>query len=190
MRWLALAVLACSTPAAADGVYVFESLGGASFQGDLRQYSTGSPRASIGAGYRHGVWALEVSGVWHFAEDFFAIDCYSEEECAAIAAPDPEMRHLAIDVRRTWRVIHSPVSKHFGVDLSLHGGPRRYDGLDALDRFAGYGVGGGAQFDLNLKVFSAFVDFGTDVAVLSHPDADTILARLPYVMVGGRLGWM
>ena len=190
MRWALLAVIACSSTAVADGFYATESFGGASYQGDLGRYADGLARFSAGAGVVTGPWAVEVSGTWLVGPDYFAIDCYDEQECAALAAPDPELHFIALDVRRTWRVLYSTWTRHVGVDLVLHGGPRRFGGDGLFAGYQGYGVGGGASIDVNLKVFSMFVDFGTDVGALSRDGYETLYAKLPYVTLGARLGWM
>lgn len=191
MRWAPLLVIiAWSSTAAADGLYVTESIGGASYQGDLGRYADGLVRASIGVGVVTGPWAAEVSGTWLVSGAAFAIDCYPETESCGLATPAPELHFLSVDARRTWRILYSTWTRHIGLDLVLHGGPRRFTGDGLFDGYRGYGVGGGATVDVNLKVFSMFVDLGTDVGVLSRDGYETLYAKLPYVIVGARLGWM
>ena len=187
MRWPILAILAVSHPVLADGAYVSESLGGANYDGDLARFGSGAPRVQLAGGYVHGPWAVELS-VTGLVPDLFFIDCYGAE-CAAAAAPALSMTVVGLDVRHAWRVIYSTWTNKIGLDFVLHGGPRTYVADDALAGYRGFGIGGGAAFDLNLKVFSMFVDFSTDLVEL-HGDGDTYLGRLPSVMVGGRLGWM
>ena len=64
----------------------------------------------------------------------------------------------------------------------LHGGPRYFQADEALAGYRGVGIGGGATFDLNLKVFSMFVDFNTDLLEL-HGDGRTYVGKLPGIMI-------
>lgn len=188
MRWPILALLAMASPAAADGVYVGESLGGASYQGDLSSFGGGAPRLQLAGGYVRGPWAVEAS-ITGMVPDLFYIDCYGDE-CLAAAAPTPGLTQVGLDLRRAYRIVYSTWTNKIGLDMVLHGGPRWFVGQDALERFAGPGLGGGAGLDLNLKVFSMFVDLGVDLPLLRSSDGDTLTGRLPYLAFGGRVGWM
>ena len=60
MRALTLAaVLVSATPAAADGFYFFESLGGSDVKDQLAAYIPSALQLRIGIGMRSGPWALE-----------------------------------------------------------------------------------------------------------------------------------
>lgn len=189
MRCAILLLVALSSTAGADGGYLAESFGGGSYQGDLRDFSTGEFRLGISAGYVRGPWALEVGGA-AYIPDFFYIDCYGDE-CLAAAAPEAGLAVAHVDVRRAWRVQRSPWTDKIGIDMVLHGGPRWFVGQDALDARRGPGVGGGATLDLNLRILSVFLDTGMDLGVMAGgDDGEVITVRLPYVAFGMRLGWM
>jgi hypothetical protein len=188
MRWAILAILAVSATASAGGFYFTESFGGADYGGDLKKFNSGAPRFQAGAGIVHGHWGVEG---WGAGLDpmFLFIDCYGEEECAAAAAPQLSMTEVGLDVRRTWRAVYSKWTRHIGIDFVLHAGPRYFVAQDALAGYRGIGLGGGAAIDLNLKVFSMFIDFSTDFLEL-HGEGPTYLGRLPTIQIGGRMGWM
>jgi hypothetical protein len=189
MRLPILVILAVSTAAArADGFYLSEGLGGVGYSGDLARFNSGAPRFQVGAGITHGHWGVEAWGAGMDPMALF-IDCYGEEECAAAAAPQLSMMELGFDVRRTWRAVYSKWTRHVGIDFVLHAGPRYFEAYDALAGYHGMGLGGGATIDLNLKVFSMFIDFSTDFLEL-HGDGPTYLGRLPTIQIGGRLGWL
>jgi hypothetical protein len=186
MRWTILVILAISTPASAGG-YLFESIGGASYSGDLSRFGSGAPRLIAGIGVSRGPWAVEVFG-GGFAPDLFYIDCYGDE-CAAAATPSLELVEFGVDLRRSWRVLHSTYTKKIGLDFVLHGGPRFYMADLALPGYQGLGIGGGAAIDANFKVVSMFIDFTTDFIEL-HGEGRTFFGRLPGVQIGMRFGWM
>jgi len=188
MRSSILVMLALCTPAAADGGYLTESIGGGAYQGELGRFSSGEARLQVGGGYVRGPWALEASATIYIP-DFYYIDCYGDE-CLAAQAPPAGLVIANLDLRRAWRVLRPIFTRKIGLDMVLHGGPRWAAGETALTGYAGPGLGGGATLDLNLKLFSMFVDLGMDLALLRGSDGDVLTAKLPYVACGFRLGWM
>lgn len=186
MRSVIAGIVLWAAVAHADGGYFTESLGGASLGGDFARFP-GAPRLAFGGGYVHGPWAVELS-VAGLVPDLFFIDCYGEE-CASALAPEAGMTEVNLDLRKSWRVIYSKWTNKIGLDFVLHGGPRFVVGEDALADYNGAGVGGGAALDLDLKVFSMFVDFSADWLVLTGP-GDPYAGEVRSVSIGGRLGWM
>ena len=175
------------------------------YQGDLGRFSSGEFRGQFGVGYVHGPWALEVSGA-AYIPGFLYIDCYGEE-CLAAQAPSAGLAVANLDVRRAWRVVRSwstrkvgnarrawrvapAIPRAIGIDLVLHGGPRWVTGQDALEGYAGPGLGGGATFDLNLRIVSMYLDLGMDLTLMRGADGDLLTGKLPYIATGVRLGWM
>jgi len=194
MRWLVCAiVIAAAQPALADdGYFVSESLGGASYRGDLASYG-GAPRFQIGFDVRRGPWTVEVFGSF-LVPDLFFIDCYGEE-CAYAARPEAGLGAFGLDLRKRWRLLSvrrwgkPGVYERPGLFAALHAGPRWFVGDDAIRGSRGPGVGGGAMLEADLWVIGYFVDAGIDVMRLDGPDGP-IHGSTPYVMVGCRLGWL
>jgi hypothetical protein len=199
MRKLAFAI-AITTSATASataygdtGIYAEESLGGGSYRGELARYGDGAARLRFGAGIRRGEWATELYGSF-MAPDFFYIDCYSEE-CAYAAMPKADVISVGLDVRKRWRLLSLQrwgkpgVYERPGVFMALHGGPRWITGDDAIRGYGGPGIGGGAAIEGDLWVIGYFVDFGLDVFRLEGP-GETLHGSTPYVMFGGKIGWL
>ena len=65
---------------------------------------------------------------------------------------------------------------------------RRYERY-LLDRRRFLALGGGAALEGDVWVIGYFVDFGMDVMRLSGP-GDPIHGSTPYVMFGGKVGWL
>jgi hypothetical protein len=173
--------------ARADGFTVDEAMGGAVYRGDFA--STGSaPMFEIGATYMHRDWGARVFGAF-LEPNFFFIDCYGAE-CAYAAKPVDGFGILGADVRRTFGLLHVKRFPRIRLDMVLHAGPRYFWGSDNLDGYTGPGIGGGAGLDFDAYVYGLFVDFGTNTAVMHRDGAPEVAGSLPYVMVGGRLGWM
>jgi hypothetical protein len=62
-------------------------------------------------------------------------------------------------------------------------------GQDAIEGHAGPGLGGGATLEGDLWVIGYLVDLGLDVFHLAGP-GDAIRGSTPYVMFGGKVGWL
>jgi hypothetical protein len=196
MRWLVIAIaITAATPAHADdGYYVEESMGGSSYQGQLGQYGDGAPRVQIGFGARRGPWTVEAFGSF-MVPDLFFVDCYGSE-CAYAARPQAGLGAFGVDLRKRWRLLSlrrwgkPGTYERPGVFMALHGGPRWFVGDDAIAGYHGPGIGGGATLEGDLWVIGYFVDFGIDVLRLQGPQGDTIRGSTPYVMFGGKVGWL
>lgn len=195
MRWLALAiVITLAAPARADsGYYVAESFGGGGYDGQLGRYGDGAPRFQIGFAARRGSWTIEAFGSFSIP-DLFYIDCYGEE-CAYAARPQAGLGAFGLDLRKRWRLLSlrrwgkPGVYERPGVFVALHGGPRYFVGDNAIDGYHGPGLGGGAALEGDLWLIGYFVDLGLDVMRLSGP-GEPIRGSTPYVMFGGRVGWL
>jgi hypothetical protein len=189
---LVLAV-AHSRPVVADnGYFVYEGLGGAAYRGELAAYD-GAPRFHIGFGVRRESSTFELFGAFLVPDAFF-IDCYGDE-CAQLNKPKAGIGALGIDVRRRWRLVSlrrwgkPGVYERPGVFLALHGGPRWFVGNDSLAHHAGPGLGGGAAIEGDLWLIGYYLDFGLDVMRL-HGPSGTVRGSTPYIMFGGKLGWL
>jgi hypothetical protein len=195
MRWLIVAIaIMAATPAAADtGVYLEEAFGGGGYQGELSRYGDGAPRVQIGFGVRRGDWTVEALGSFS-VPDFGYIDCYGEE-CAYAARPQAGLSAFGLDLRKRWRVLSL---RHWsgrgtyerpGIFFALHGGMRWFVGDQALDGYAGPGLGGGAAVEGELWVLGYFVDFGLDVMRLRGYQ-NVVHGSTPYFMIGAKMGWL
>jgi hypothetical protein len=195
MRWLVFAIaITAATPAhAEDGYYVEQSFGGGGYHGELARYGEGAPRVQLGFGVRRGPFTVEgffVASV----PDLFFVDCYAEE-CAYAASPLAGLGTFGLDLRKRWRVFSvrrwsgRGTYERPGVFFALHGGLRWFRGDQALDGYAGPGLGGGAAIEGDLWVLGYFVDFGLDVLRMQGHD-DVVHASTPYFMIGTKLGWL
>jgi hypothetical protein len=182
-----LLVLVLAGTARADGFTFDEAMGGASYHGDFAS-TGGAPRFVAGATYMHRDWGVSVFGAF-LEPDFFFIDCYGVE-CAYAAKPVDGFGIFGVDVKKTFPLVHLQKWSRVRLDMVLHAGPRYFWGSDNLDGYVGPGIGGGAGLDLDLAVFGMFVDFGSDTTVMHRAGSPEVAGSLPYVVVGGRLGWM
>lgn len=185
MRLAALLVLVPSLAHADDiGIYFDEAVGGASYRGELADYGTGAPRLQLSFSARRGPWTVSLFG-GGADPDALTIDCYGDE----CDGPEPASYAFGgVDLKRAWPLFR-PRWHHTGVRLFMHGGPRFYAGGGAINGYSGPGIGGGAGIEGDFFVIGYYVDFGIDAFRLSS-EMDTLHGSTPYVMVGGRLGWM
>ncbi len=194
MRWLAFAIVItlAASARADDGYFIAESLGGTSYRGELARYG-GAPRFQIGFDVRRGPWTFEVFGSFAVPDAFF-IDCYGDE-CAYAAQPKAGLGAFGVDLRKRWRLLSLKrlgkpgVYERPGLFMALHGGPRWFVGDSAIDGYSGPGLGGGAAVEGDVWVIGYYVDFGLDVMRLSGP-GEAIHGSTPYVMFGGKMGWL
>ena len=189
---LAIAITSSTVAAADDGYYFAESLGGASYRGEIARYD-GAPRFQLEFGVRRDDWTLSLVGVANIP-GFFFVDCYGEE-CAYAAKPTAGIGGGGIDLRKRWQLLHMRrwgrpgVYERPGLFVALHGGARWFVGSDALDGYSGPGLGAGAALEGELWVLGYYMDVGIDVLTLRGRD-DTIHGSTPYVAFGGKLGWL
>jgi hypothetical protein len=134
-------VAALGQSAAADGIYVTESFGGADVKDDLGSTIESTGRVRLSLGVRRGAWALEG---W-FAADFAtsssrdAVDEYGYYDSAAIGYYGLDLKHMF------------PVSKH--VELYLRGtASHGFIEGGRYDDYGGRGLGVGAGVQLKGKV--------------------------------------
>jgi hypothetical protein len=194
MRCLVVVIvfMAAAPALANDGYFLSESLGGASYRGELTRYD-GAPRFQIGVGVRRGPWTVEAFGSF-LVPDLFFVDCYGEE-CAYAARPQAGLGAFGLDLRKRWRLLSlrrwgkPGVYERPGVFMALHGGARWFVGSDAIRGYQGPGVGGGATLEADLWVIGYYVDVGVDVMRLDGP-GEPIHGSTPYVMFGAKVGWL
>ena len=192
MRWLVLATLiALASPAHADDGYFFqESIGGAAYRGELGRYDS-APMFHFGFDVRRGPWIVEAFGAFTIP-DLGYTDCYGSE-CAYAAKPQAALGELGVDLKKRLRLLYLHAGHRTferpGVFVSLHGGPRVISGSEALDGYHGFGLGGGATLEGDLWVIGYYVDAGMDVMTLTSA-TDTIHGSTPYIMFGGKVGWL
>ncbi|MCX5742874.1 MAG: hypothetical protein NT062_10300 [Proteobacteria bacterium] len=187
MRIVLVVLLSLVTIARADGGYLSESLGGGDFVGELGDHGAGAPRVQLGVGYVRGPWAVELS-LAAFMPDFGYIDCYGDE-CVEASRPKAGLVQVGLDLRRAYRVVYSTWTRHIGLDLFVHGGPRWFVGQDGLSGYGGPGIGGAAGAELNVKVVGMFVELGLDL-VMMRDRGDQMTGRIPSVAFGVRFGWL
>lgn len=191
MRWLLIATAitlagSAGTVRADSGAYFIESIGGASYRGELSRFD-GGPRFQLGVGVWHGPWSIEFFGSGTDPNALF-IDCYGEE-CAYAAKPEAPLQVFGVDLRERWRIVSSPLSTKVGLFMTLHGGPRYVEASEALQGYRGVGIGAGASLDFNFWVVGGSLDFGTDLMRLEG-SGDVVHGSTPYVLLGMKLGWM
>ncbi len=189
-----LIAITAATPALADdGYYIEESAGGGSYRGELSRYGSGEPRVQIGFGVRRGDWTVEAFGTF-LVPDLFYIDCYGAE-CAYAARPQAGLGAFGLDLRKRWRLLslrrwsQPGTYERPGLFVALHGGPRLFVGDHAIEGYVGPGLGGGAAIEGDVWIIGYFIDFGVDVMRLQG-DHDAIHGSTPYIMFGGKVGWL
>lgn len=173
-----LVLLAMTTVAHADrGYFMTEAMGGAAFRGGLNAYGSGMLELGYGLAYRHDkrVYGFDVFGGW------------SEGDIDGSGLGGSFVT-VGLDVKQLWDVVDSRWSR-FGVQFGLHGGPRYYSGSDALNGYGGPGLRAGATIEANLWVYGMTLDFGFDAMALEMP-VDTVTGYAPYVLIGGKAGWL
>lgn len=188
MRCSIIVMLAlCGTASADGGGYFVEAVGGAPYQGDLARFSDGAVRIQLGGGWVRGDWALEASFTIFVPDDHYT-SC-PNAKCRVLTPPlDLVIGNL--DIRRAWRILRPRFTRKIGLDMVLHGGPRWAIAETPTEAWAGPGVGGGATLDLNLKAVSMFFELGMDLAMMRAEGGDVLAAKLPYMTIGMRFGWM
>jgi Outer membrane protein beta-barrel domain len=144
----ALVVCALAAPAAADGVYVTQSMGGADVKDELGERIDSAGRFRLGLGVRRGAWAAELwggllLGSGHAARVDACVDCrpgddYHTHSTMFLGAYGLDLKYL------------QPLSRH--VDVYLRGGVSAMRGHVAGDDYGGRGLGVGAGVQLKGKV--------------------------------------
>jgi len=185
MRFLAIAlVVGWTGVASADGAFFSESGGGTAYKGGLAAYGSGALRVEFGAGYRRGPWTVELLGGGGWVEaDCFGVNC----ELTGVQHGG-SVGYFGFDLERRWPVLQSRW-RGLGLRFALHAGPRYFVGTDALNGYDGPGLNAGAQIEGDIWVLGYFIDAGIDAMRLSMP-VDSVTGTAPYVMIGGRVGWM
>ncbi len=187
-------VATVGTARADDGYYLDEALGAGGYRGELAGFDAGAPRFHLGFAARRGDHAVELFGAFE-VPDLFYIDCYGEE-CAQADRPHAGLGAVGLDLRKRWRLLslrrwNKPgVYERPGVFVALHGGARWVVGTDAIDGYRGPGLGGGATLEGDLWVLGYYVDVGLDVFRLEGPGGEILHGSTPYLMFGGKLGWL
>ena len=182
MRLLASLLLACmlATPAAADGVYFTESLGGADIKDELGEKLEGAGRFRAALGVRRGAWAVELWGAVYLGVGRAPLRC---DECAAHAERHAHSTSIlgayGLDVKYL-----QPVSRH--VEVYLRGGASYLGGQVQGEGHGGRGLGVGAGVQLKGKVPALgflfwplfFTGIGPKVTAAVWADAGTDFYRL------------
>jgi len=154
-------VCALAAPAAADGIYLTESFGGADVKDQLGERVTSVGRLRLSVGYRRGRWAAELwGGVYLGMSERSTWDAGAAETGTAEAAltcndcPSHPEDHASSS---TWFGGYGldlkylqPLSRH--VELYLRGGASRLRGSVQGDPYGGRGLGLGAGAQLKGKV--------------------------------------
>jgi hypothetical protein len=171
-------VLLMAAPAAADGIYVTESFGGADVKDELGATIDSAVRIRASLGVRRGRWAVELWGGGYIAERRPNLRC---ERCAAPYYFDSaSLGTYGLDLKYI-----SPVSRH--VEIYLRGGASAavLDGA-GLDGYAGRGLGVGAGAQIKGKVRALgflwwplfFAGVGPKITASLWADAGTDFYRL------------
>jgi hypothetical protein len=194
MRWLVLAIaITAAAPAHAESGYYFsEALGGGDYDGQLGRYG-GAPRFELRFGMRRDAISFELTGTF-MIPDFLYIDCYGEE-CAYAARPKAGLGAAGVELRQRWRLLslkrvgRPGVYERPGLFVSVHGGMKWWGGSEAIEGYGGPGVTGGVSLEGDLWILGYFADLGLDVLHLEGP-GETIRGSIPYVVFGGKFGWL
>lgn len=139
-RIVVLVLLAVAAPAAADGFYFTESLGGSDIKGPFADHISSAFHARIALGMRRGAWAIESHFGVHEALEDRSSEPYSYQRNA--------LTTYGIDLK----YIQPLSSEH--LELYLRGG-LRYGVINddsELQAYGGRGVGGGAGIQLKGKI--------------------------------------
>jgi hypothetical protein len=143
MRLAALAVVLAGATAHADGFYYSQAYGISSARGDGGSMLGESLQLRIAVGWRFG--ALTVGPL-------ISANLAGERENAHWglvggdpAAGDSDLKTYGFDAR-----YHAAITEH--LVMYVRGGPRYASGLGALERYAGFGVGGATGVQLAGRV--------------------------------------
>jgi hypothetical protein len=193
MRALVI-VAALAGTARADGAYIVGDLGATAFRGPKLD-GQGAVRLRGGLGIAFGAWAVEG---W-FAGDVSNLFAYDGCACAGDAggipfAPSVGLETYGLDLRRDLPLVygHPPDRLRFfrpRLSAFVHGGVREVTGDDGLTGYRGAGIGGGVGFEVNVRVFAAYVDFGLDRFELTAPGSVPIDGGSFHVVLGERIGF-
>jgi hypothetical protein len=197
---IALALLALSGVAHADGAYVVGDGGGTAMRGDLARYHA-TVRYRVGVGVTHGDWAIEG---WYAADrgDLVPFEggdggC-GAEACPVSAGPvgptgmTGALSSYGVDLRRAFTLVDGPYTTDRQrwlkprVQLFLHGGLREARGDIGMTGLSGAGAGVGAGLDVAMRVFSAYIEMGADRFDLGPGASDALTF---HVVIGERIGF-
>jgi hypothetical protein len=190
---IVLALVALGGIAHADGGYVLGEIGGTGMRGDLQARSNGAVRLRGGLGIVIDDWSFEG---WGAAEttDFFNIDgCVPA--CAASAPSPASLMTFGLDIRRNFTLVgghpQRKLSKFFRprLQMFLHGGVREARGEDGITGYAGPGLGGGAGIEINVRIFTGYIEFGGDRFVMTAPGAGPLDVQTFHIVLGERIGF-
>ncbi|HEY4182629.1 MAG TPA: hypothetical protein VGM90_37615 [Kofleriaceae bacterium] len=193
-------ILVAALPAIAfadTGVYLQEGFGGVAHRGQLSRYSDGDARMTFGLGVRRDDDVLLVYGSIT-GGGLFAYDCYGEE-CRTTATAD--YGTFGVDFRKRVPLLymHRLFSKGTYVNpvltLELGGGPRWSwgdfgSGHSSTTSGSGPGLGVNATLAANFWVIGYYLEVGADVMHFDLEDGSTVRGSAPYMMFGGRIGWL
>ena len=128
-------LLAASSTARADGIYITEAIGGTDVKGELSQYTDSAFRIRVAIGARFADWAVEGWGAADIGTDTRADGGYVASS----------LGEYGLDLKRLF-----PVTRH--IDVYLRGSMSHAVSDYALRGYGGRGLGVGAGVQLKGKV--------------------------------------
>lgn len=145
-----LVVCVLAAPAAADGAYVIQSVGGADVKDQLGERVDGAARLRLGIGVRRGAWAAELWGGLLLGSGTAAradacVDCRPDGGVDHHTHATMFLGAYGLDLKYL-----QPLSRH--VDVYLRGSASAMGGHVAGDDYGGRGLGVGAGVQLKGKV--------------------------------------
>jgi hypothetical protein len=197
---IALALIALSGVAHADGAYVVYDGGGAAMRGDLDGLGP-ALHGRIGLGVALGDWGLEG---WYGGDASIPSIYSNDTSCNAppgsfcpdgggfSSADRMTMTVTGLDLRRAFTFVEGHPSNHNlawlrpRVQAFLHGGVRKATGDGVMTGRSGTGVGVGAGVDLVLSVFTTYVEAGVDRYDFGDGMSN---AQAFHVVLGERIGF-
>ena len=197
---IALAVIAAvSGVAHADGAYVVGDGGGTVMRGDLAGYGP-AIRYRAGVGLALGDWAVEG---W-YAGDRGDMMPFGETGCVSppggacpvggggFGPSTGSLTSYGVDLRRAFTLVEGHPTEPRGkwmrprLQAFLHAGLRDARGDGGMRGLSGSGFGAGAGLDLNVRVFSVYLDLGADRYDFGDGMGN---AQTFHVVLGERIGF-
>ena len=171
-------VAAAASKARADtGVYADETFSAAGYGRGLKSYGDTAFRFTFAMNVRHDAWTLGVIG------GFAATDDWHRNNA--------DYSLMGVDLRKTWQLneLHPFKPRRAGVRASLGGGPRWFEGQRTLTGYSGPGVTADVRLEGDFFVIGYYIDIGVDAMWMQMP-ADHVVGVVPFIGIGGKLGWL
>jgi len=185
-----LVLVALAGTARADGAYMLGEIGATTMHGGMLD-GHGAVRLRLGGGATFDLWDVEL---WGSADTLAMFDIDGCEPGCAPATPWVGLITIGADVRRDLPLIYARPPRSLQwfrprLQAFVHGGIRSVHGDDSIGGYSGAGIGGGVGFEVAVRIFTAYVDFGLDRFRLSAPQSAPIDGETFHVVLGERIGF-